>query len=168
MCRYHTHSYFISFLSQQGIRSPQKGSKFLELHTPEGTHWDKQVVCCFLSIAIAVHSVVARAMCWCQSVCTHTCGVCSLIKAPMPKGDAKVWRAKWPLHSQTLTAAANLETSWKIISSVCMLWPAKKEGLTDLSWHWGWNITRPQISHWGVDLKAGQFAAFETCYLMAN
>jgi len=38
--------------------------------------------------------------------------------------DAKVWRAKWPIHSQTHTAAANLETSWKIISSVCMLWPA--------------------------------------------
>lgn len=38
--------------------------------------------------------------------------------------DAKVWRAKWPLHSQTHTATANLETLWKIISSVCMLWPA--------------------------------------------
>lgn len=66
----------------------KKEIKFLELHTLVSTHWDNQVVCCFLSIAILVHSVVARAMCLCQSVCTHMCGVLScssLSKAPMPK-----------------------------------------------------------------------------------
>ncbi len=115
---YHIHSHVFSFLSVIF----KKESKFLELHTPEGTHWDSQVVCCFLSIAIPVHSAVARAMCLCQSECTHVW--CLVVWQFDQSADAKVWRAKWPLHSQTHTATANLETLWKIISSVCMLWPA--------------------------------------------
>lgn len=132
----------------------KKEIKFLELRTLEGTHWDNQVVCCFLSIAIPVHSVVARAMC----SCVHTYVWCLVVQqfdqSTDAKDDAKVWRAKWPLHSQTHTATANLETSWKIISScydqqTCWKLEERRgeEGLTDLSWHWVWNITRPRTSH---------------------
>lgn len=82
----------------------KKEIKFLELHTLEGTHWDNQVVCCFLSIAIPVHSVVARAMCSCQSVCMHMCSVLpcsSLNKGLMPKfggqNDLSIHKPALPL-----------------------------------------------------------------------
>lgn len=109
------------------------------------------------------------------SKCVHTYVWCLVVQQFDQSTDAKVWRAKWPLHSQTHTAAANLEMSWKIISSCYdqqTCWKLEErigeEELTDLSWHWVWNITRPRTSHQGVDLLTGQFAAFETCYLMAN
>lgn len=62
------------------------------------------------------------------SKCVHAYVWCLVVRqfdqSADAKDDAKVWRAKWPLHSQTHTATANLETSWKIISSVCTLRPA--------------------------------------------
>lgn len=55
------------------------------------------------------------------SKCVYAYVWCLVVRQFDQSADAKVWRAKWPLHSQTHTATANLETSWKIISSICML-----------------------------------------------